>query len=407
MKAVELLTKARAGLILDQPFFGSLAIRHRLVEDATIETCCINGKVIKYNPDFIQGLTLDQCKGLLAHEVMHVALLHHTRRGNRNHKLWNEAGDYAINLILREAGFYIPNNGLIDHSFNGWSADQIYAELQARQQQDQPKPDDKNDNGDGDGEGEQDQDEQQGDDSNDDGNGGTGWGDVEDAQGDDGTPITSQAELSQVEQEAKIMVNQATLEARMQGKLSGGIDRAVNETMTTEVNWREVLQEFIKAHAKNDYTWSRPNRRFISQGLYLPSLHSDELGNIVVAVDTSGSIDHKALNQMVSELNAIMNEVEATCTVIYCDSSVKVVEEFTKSDLPIVSNPVGGGGTDFRPVFDYVNENAIDPVCMIYLTDMAGEFPDEAPQYPVLWGVTDARYYRDTPPFGKCVIVSD
>ncbi len=384
-----LLTKARAGLILDQPFFGSIAIRHKLVEDATIETCAINGKEIKYNPSFINGLSLDQVKGLLAHEVLHVALLHHTRKNGRDNSLWNEACDYAINILLKEAGFYLPDHGLVNYDYRDWSAEQIYAELQQQKQQ---QPDD-GDGDDGDGDGDKQQDKK--------------WGDVEPATNDKGEPATA-AELSQAEQDAKVMVQQATLEAKMQGRMDGGIGRAVDKTVKPKINWRDVLRQFINQHAKNDYSWNVPNRRFIHQGLYLPSLHSEEIGDIVFAVDTSGSIDLDALNQMCSEISDALSLLSSSkLTVIYCDSSVKAVDEYTEQDLPIHPNPVGGGGTDFCPVFDHIKENNINPVCLIYLTDMHGNFPVQAPSYPVLWGVVDARYYNGTPPFGVKLTVKE
>jgi len=421
MTTTEKIQKARTGLVLDQPFFGSLVLRMKMIEDKSIETACINGKEIKYNPEFVDGLSNDQLKGLLAHEVMHVALLHHTRRDNRDKKLWNRACDYAINILLYDAKFYLPDNGLLDHRYKGWSSEQIYSELQ--QQKSQPKPDPQPQQGEGEGSG------GEGDDVENDGasdgasddegvsegvnegeekeDEGTGWGDVEDAVDDDGNPAMG-ADLAQAEQDAKIMTQQAALEARMQGNITGGIDRSVNQIMQPQVNWRDVLNRFVNEFAKNDYTWNVPNRRFIADGLYLPSMRSEEIGNIVLAVDTSGSMDEQALNQCAGELSDILGVLNSSMlTVIYADSKVQSVEEFTQQDLPIKPNPVGGGGTDFRPVFKYIKDNNIDPVCMIYLTDMDGAFPDKEPEYPVLWGVTNARWWNKRVPFGEYVIVSE
>ena len=131
MKTKDKISKARAGLILDQPFFGSLSLKLILKEDRTCETAWTDGVSLGYNPAFIDELHLDQVKGLLAHEVMHCACAHNTRRGNRDGKRWNIAADYAINPLLNEAGFALPPGVLFDFSYKGKSADEIYTLLPA------------------------------------------------------------------------------------------------------------------------------------------------------------------------------------------------------------------------------------------------------------------------------------
>ena len=135
-------------------------------------------------------------------------------------------------------------------------------------------------------------------------------------------------------------------------------------------------------------------------GLYLPGLKSEELPPIVVAVDTSGSVRPSELAEFAAEITAILEEhPSTTCQVIYCDHKVTNVEEFTSDDLPLTLHPKGGGGTEFKPVFDWVAEHDIIPSCLIYLTDMqVSRFPD-APEYPVLWVRTDKRGIKA--PFGE------
>jgi predicted metal-dependent peptidase len=123
------LTRARTQLVLDHPFFGSLALRLRLIEDASAKTAYTDGVVIGYNPAFIGTLDLAQTKWLLAHEVMHVACMHHTRRESRDIDRWNVAADYAINGILEEAGFKTPEGFLLNPDFFGKSAEAIYVLL--------------------------------------------------------------------------------------------------------------------------------------------------------------------------------------------------------------------------------------------------------------------------------------
>jgi predicted metal-dependent peptidase len=119
----------------------------------------------------------------------------------------------------------------------------------------------------------------------------------------------------------------------------------------------------------------------------------------VIVVDTSGSIGSDELNQFAAEMTAILREHQTSCTVIYCDAEVAGVEEFTSEDLPLILNPKGGGGTDFRPPFEWVDEKGLQPSCMIYLTDLEGTFPEQAPAYPTLWGIIGKS--QITPPFGE------
>ena len=382
------LQKARAGLVFDNPFFGSLALRLKLKEDPTCETGWTDGVTLGYNPEWIDGLTLDQTKGFQAHEVMHNALLHHTREGSRNHEKWNKAADYAINPILLDAGFQLPKGHLFNPQYKGIDAEAIYAMI----------PDSPGGGGSGgrgglrgpgsgDGKGK--------------GSDPGGCGEVRKAPGKDGGKPTP-ADIAQQEQEQKIATAQAAQVAKKAGKLPGGLERWVDEILNPKLDWREILRRFVDQAAKNDYSWMPPNRRYVHMGLYLPSLKSNELGKILVAVDTSGSISQDNLKEFASELSGIIEEFDdVEATVIYCDTRVAGVETFKKEDLPIVLHAAGGGGTDFRPPFEYAEENGIDPKCMIYLTDLeCSRYPDE-PHYPTLWVYDGGGDPSRTPPFGE------
>jgi predicted metal-dependent peptidase len=162
-----------------------------------------------------------------------------------------------------------------------------------------------------------------------------------------------------------------------------------------------VLRHFVEQAAKNDYSWLSPSRRYLSQGLVLPGLYSKELGRIVVAVDTSGSIDTAALDQFAAEISNIFEQFHTEIFVIYCDTRVQGFQSFQRYDLPLKLNAVGGGGTDFRPVFEWVNRGPV-PCCLIYLTDLEyNRFPVHAPDYPVLW-VQTGEWGRPVP-FGEVV----
>lgn len=382
MNAMKKVIAARAGLILDAPFFGNLALRLNIKEDPSCKTAWTDSITLGFNPEFIDGLTLDETKGNAAHEVGHCMLSHHTRRNGRNLRKYNEACDYVLNLILIEAGFVLPKGVLINPAYKGMSVDKVYRLL--------PDPPPSKD-GEG-GEGGQ---------NNDPG----GCGEVRDfkpasqdgANGSEPTP----AQLSQSEQDWKIAVAQARQIAKGMGSMPAGIDRLVGEILDPKVDWKTILRRFVEVSACNDYSWQMPNRRFIQQGIYLPRLHSKELKPPVLVCDMSYSRDDEALKASAAEISAILEEYDTTLYVVYCADRVNGVEVFTSQDLPLELHPKGSGGTDFRPPFEWVREQGIDPGCLIYLTDLeCSRFPED-PGYPVLWGYMGQN--GETPPFGDVI----
>jgi predicted metal-dependent peptidase len=366
MKALDKMIKARAGLVLDMPFFGALSLRLTLKEDPTCKTAWVDGRTLGFNPKSIDSLTLTTTKGLVAHEVMHCAMGHQFRRGNRDPKKWNEAGDYAINGILEKSKVTLPEGRLFDPTFDGLSSEAIYPRLPEPSKQ---EGGDKKDKGDGSNE--------QGDDPGQ-------CGEVRDAVDKEGNKA-SPAEIAKQEAEWKIATSQAAQQAKAMGQMPVGLDRMVKEYIDAKVDWRETLRRFVNTAAKNDYRWNPPNRRHIHAGLYLPSLHSEELKPIAGAIDTSGSITNEALTQVAGEITSILEEYDTTFHAIYVDSKVQGIESFTRDNLPVKLHAIGGGGTSFKPPFKWVDDNNIEPSCMIYLTDMEGVFPTEEPAYPVLW----------------------
>jgi predicted metal-dependent peptidase len=221
---------------------------------------------------------------------------------------------------------------------------------------------------------------------------------VLDAVGEDGQPA-SQAELTRQTHEWAINAEQAIRSAKASGHEPGGIERPLQQSRQLGRDWRAILRDFIGATSPSDYRWSPPNRRFVSSGLYLPSVERSGVGDIVIAVDTSGSIGTEELEQFAGEINVIASEAQPdSIRVIYCDAAVQAVEELGPSE-PIQLSPKGGGGTDFVPPFKWVEEKGIEPKCLIYLTDLCCHSFPPAPDYPMLW-VTDSR---STAPFGETV----
>lgn len=361
------LTKARTSLLMNSPFFGTLALKLEMISDPDTETAWTDGRQLGFNAGYIQGLPMDALKGLLAHEVMHLALCHHTRQGARDDRVWNHACDYAINQLLKDAGFTLPGNVLLYDGFKSMEAEAIYDALLKT--------------------------------GNDPKNTDTGPGEIRPMPGNP-TP----ADIKLEEQQWKISVFQANQQAKAMGRSPGpGFERAIKDEILPSVNWRVLLQDFVDQAARTDYSWMHPNPRYITQGVYLPGLHTRTPGTMVVAIDTSGSVSDSQLAGFASEVSSILETHDTCLEVIYADREVQGKETFTRADLPLILSPEGGGGTDFRPVFDLVEKEGISPCCLVYLTDLCCDrFPDSPPPYPVLW-VNTERFRWKEPPFGRVI----
>lgn len=385
------IERARSQLVLGHPFFAALALRLKVAENPAIETCSVDGVTLSYNPTWVDDLPFAQLVGVTAHEVMHCALGHHIRRGGRDMKRWNKACDYAVNPLILEAGLQLPPDALIDSAFAGMSAEQIYRQLSDDEQQ-----------GGGGGQGQQSgQGDQDGEGEPQPGAGDTGGcGGVEDMPGEHGE--ASEAEREDAKREWEIATLQAANLAKAAGNLPGLAKRLAADIKKPKVDWREATRNFITTTAKLDYSWTRPNRRHIAGGLYLPSLHSDRVGDLVLAIDVSGSIDQEMLAQFVAELNAAVEEVQPERVhVVYCDTGIQGHETFESDEFPIRVEAPGGGGTAFSPVWDWIEEQGIEPAGVIYYTDLdcyGNRFGDD-PGYPVLWASTEKEYA----PFGEVV----
>lgn len=368
-KASDLITKAKVQLILDQPFYAMLALRMKYNEAPEIETASTDGHQIKYNPAFIESLTLDEVKGLIAHEVMHVASLHHTRRAGRDPKQWNVACDYAINPLIEQSNLKLPPGALKNPQFNGKSAEEIFSLLPPPDPNQDPNQDPGNDPGQS--------------------------GGVEDA------PAQTESERNQEEAQIKQAVAQAETIAKQQGSIPGHLQRLINDILAPTVNWREVLARFLDQIDRNDYSWKKPNPRFAHMGLYLPTLESLTVGKFVLMVDTSGSVDGNLLNQFAAEMSEIATAWNVGFTVLHIDTEVNHVQNFEEGDT---IEPQGGGGTDFKPGFTWIEENDEEPAAVIYFTDgECNSYPRTAPEYPVLWAVYGYMAKTFTPPFGEVV----
>ena len=368
MTLEERIKRARVQLVLREPFFGRLVLRLDMVEDVKADTIWTDGRRIGYRPDFVNGLTDLELQGVLVHEVMHCANLHPYRREGRDSKKWNIACDLAINGLIGQAGFSLPSGVLHDSKLDGQAAERIYLGLP-------------------------DQDPQAG--------GAGSFDEVRDGGGEGGFGQAPRAggsseDVQAAAEEWRGAVVQAAGAAA--GKLPAGFDRLIKRIRRGRVDWRAVLRQFLNQVRACDYTWSRPSRRHISSGLILPSMRSIECGLVVFAFDTSGSMCQSILDKAWAECVSALEDVRPEAYLIACDSKVQRIEHIEGGDpLPDKLNLPGGGGTDFRPVFDRIATDGLLPAVVVYFTDLDGCFPSFMPGYPVLWITDDDKTLA---PFG-------
>jgi predicted metal-dependent peptidase len=201
--------------------------------------------------------------------------------------------------------------------------------------------------------------------------------------------------------EWQIAFEQAETVAKVAGKLTGGAVRAKEASEAAGVDWRELLRRTWSETIPADYSWMRPNRRHVWSGLYLPGVTSEGVGEIAIAVDCSGSVNARQLGLFEAEIRSILaGQRPRLVHVLYFDAAVQKVETY-QAGQPVSLSPVGGGGTDFRPCFDWLDEQAIVPQTLVFLTDLCGTFPSDVPPYPVIWASTEAR----RAPFGQVISI--
>ena len=438
-KALHALTRARVSLVMEHPFFAVLAMRLTFKEDSACRDFWTNGRTLGFNPVYAATLPAKKLVGALAHEVLHLAFGHHVRRKARDEKLWNRACDYAINLVLLDSGFVLPEGFAHDPQFIGMAVDDIYSRLASLQSernslgakgsQDMPGSvaGPSGSTGNGDGEESESQkaasvaasDQMQSLPTQNVKQRLTGRSDKQQKSADKKSGQTtgdftgevrdhpfldddmSDKALQAAEQEAEIVLSQAMQRAMHMGDLPAGLTRLLKRSFAPQLGWRELLRRFLENCADADYSWTTPNRRYVYQGVYLPSRRESRIPHLAVAVDSSGSVDEQALALFCSELSTILENWDTTLTVLFHDTRVQNSLSFTRSDLPLTLLPVGGGGTDYRPVCEYIEDQQLHPSCLIWFTDMqCNRFPEEPP-YPVLWVST--LPLQEAVPFGEAI----
>ena len=390
-KAKNKIAWAKTQLFLEHPFFGCLGMRLKFIQSLEIDTLCTDGSRLIYNPEFLLSLSNPEILGVLVHEIMHNAMLHPYRGGTRNHERWNYACDLAINGIILDMKFSLPKGILHDPKYKGMPAEQIYAKL----------PEEKGGGGNGKGKNVFDP------------SGPTGYFDKPgkpDPNGDQNkgnSPNGPVEEMSEVDWQ--MAVEQATVLAKKADKLPGNMDRTIKDGQPSNQDWRQLLWQFIENTLPSDYSWSRPNRRFIHQDIYLPSLLKENSPKFYLVVDTSGSIGPDDLKLIKPELDAILQSVKPEMIdIIYCDSRVAGREQVTPEEGDLFSmSPKGGGGTEFQPAIDEIAKDPEPGKAIIWFTDTYASDLHHLtpPEQDVLWLIPE-RYAPEKMPFGTIVKLS-
>ncbi len=391
-------------LLLDQPFFGSLALRLPIRADASRGTLASDGKDIRYAPGWVAETDADRIKSALARVVLACALKHHTRRGERDPERWQRASQLVTHGLLRDAGFVLPPAA---EAWDGLSVEQAYDRLpEPPDNAPAPKGAPQSNAGGGDDSGSNDPSDDAPGEQGDPGTGDedpaspasgqappsfdpNGTGEIMDAAAcrDDDADETGAASAAAEEQAWDEAMHQAVSLAKAQGKTPGAVEEELGRAHGSVLDWRALLRRHMTDAARRDYSWSVPNRRFIDGGLYLPSIRSEGIDTIAVIVDTSGSLPTGTLALFWAEVREIAAELQPeTVALLQVDAVLQDAMLYASGDLPERVVIKGRGGTDFRPGFAWLSEQGSRPGCCLYLTDMeCDRYPDAEPDYPVIW----------------------
>ena len=360
---------------------GVLMIGDRSVDDK-VPTACTNGRDEKYGRAFIETLSDAELRFLVLHECYHKLYKHLTtwrHLYDENARLANVACDYVINIKLTDDnadGFAaMPKVGLLDAEYRGMDSAQVYNLLK------------------------------QGGDDGDGGGGGSGTG-LDDHDWEGAQDMTPE-EGKQLARDLDEAIRQGALAA---GKLGSGGDRMFEDLLKTKIDWREVLREFISTTCTgSDYsTWRRPNRRFVSSGYYMPSGVSEQVGELVIAADMSGSMT-SALPRLFAEIKGICDQVKPDVVrLLYWDTEVCADEKYVGAEVENLVNstkPKGGGGTTVECVTEYMTQHGVKPQAVVVLTDgyLGGKWGTWP--CPVLWCIVGNK--NAVPDVGKYVHVED
>lgn len=370
---VRALDKAKIALMSkpDTAFFCEIAFSMKYVWDESIPTACTDGTSMHINPEFFMKWTPEQQLGLILHETLHVAYMHMARVQQRDSRLYNMAADYVINLVIKDRGFKLPDGGLYDEQFRGMSSEQVYDLLKQKQDQD-PQGFDQ------------------------------AFGQL---PMEDLAPPPQGMDTEELEERIEQILIRAALRSEQDndkpGTIPGDLQLLIDKLLKPRLPWNRILQKYLMEFAKNDYSWRKPNRRFMPEH-YLPSLYSINLIDMVIAVDISGSVSDYEFQNFVSEIASIFRMVKPKkLTLIQFDTRIQNVNVIKSIPELVQVKFHGRGGTQIGELVDWVNTHK--PQLTLVFTD--GDFPFKNYQSKLqfLWMIHNDYSQSFSPAFGKAI----
>jgi predicted metal-dependent peptidase len=391
------ISRAITNLAFNQPFFGSCLLQLK-VEEAPVPTLCTNGVDLFWGRSFVETLNEDETRGCLAHEVMHVVLKHCIPHPGKDPTVVNIAMDWVINRILIDQGFTLPEGALLDpeERTNSWAWEEVYKFLM-NVKEDKPKPLE----------------------GTPDAGGRVYPGEVEaikkQIEGfEEGESHIEEGPSSEEDNSDNVddMIIKASnaQEASGRGCIPGEIERRIKGIREPKIHWAEEFENRVMSLYPEDYTFQRPNKKFMQQGLYLPSMRGQKPGVIAIAIDTSGSMTEECLTKAASETNYIINVIKPEKVLLMSsDHAVSNVKEYDSGAYFTLEEfkAIGGGGTSFRPVFEYLEKTSEPVDQLIYFSDMyvlPSDFPNKEPEFQTTFVSTTGR---SSAPFGKVICMKD
>ena len=375
MDALLKLTKAKSQLASQHPYFGMLASRLKHEENSQIDYFVSNGVRFIYNPNYIESLNIDELFFILSNCVMHHILAHSARKLNRKGVLWQLATDYAINNMLVKNKLKIPKGANYNKEYKNMYSEEIYEILKKEFT------------------------EQTGTSSYDDIN------NLDNFIKEKGANNSIFKNMEKMDEKSEEQWDYAATLAKEVGNKNSktplGLERFTKKLKANDIDWKFELYNAINKHMRNNYAFMPPNKKHLYRGVALPSLTSDTL-SLIVAIDTSGSINESLLGGFVEEFKSIMQNFPAiSIELLIADAKVHSHHTFMggeEMNFPLK----GGGGTDYRPTFEYIEANIPMSSMVLYFTDGEGIFPRIPPSCEVLWALSQNKKKI---PFGRSIVI--
>ncbi len=383
-----MLTKiemAKAQIALNADFWIPLTAKLEWIPEK-VGTACTDGRTVRYDPEFMEKLTLPEAIGLVLHETGHNLLSHPSRFGGRDPYLAGVAMDIVLNQMLQEyfaetpsLRAELPKGGVYGPMFDkykGWNYEKVYGDLYEMSQQAKSKL--------------------------------PQLQDIVEPGTANGKAMTPE-ELEELSREWTMAAQQAAAQAKKRGKMPGCLAELVADMVKPRVNWKAQLPEEFRRISKEEQSWRRLNRRFLHEETYLPGMYSEQIHRIVFAVDTSGSMDNKEFAAAMGAMNEILMDVKPEeVYFIQCDTRVVHEEILTPDDLPVVAKEFKGrGGTTLTPIFENIRGHDVEPELVVVLTDGEHEAIDKRWEPPcrTIWLVTTDSTQAAMDSFGGIIRV--